>query len=392
MRRGHRKWRKIPIMHNWIPKDEPDVPDVPDDPIPLYPVTLYITGGEWYSDNTYKSVEFQALDSNGVRVYDFRTDNGGVKGNDIQYTNNTSEKCNWVAVKQFQNVSEFYTFLLETGMVAIPADMAEVFSEWTRFSHDYTDIQPAIPEEVDAWVYDEVENAVVCTVNTQSYVGFISPNAYDNYILEVQLKFIPKVSNDDDDHGGIVIAWYVDPDTGKEHTLSIIRSPDGVNYNLNPPGLRSVRWFCIYDFKPAILVPDAGGHGFNTENIIVNKTNEVGSFGNWTDLGDGVKLYVRRLGDTFICKTTEFNAMGDGYVESATITIDLNSDPRLHKFKGPKPIGFSACSQANIGILNVTPTFEDIPLEHTVYGIDFSDSEVPFGGGGEWCNNPVKNP
>ena len=45
--------------------------------IPTYPVDVYKCGGAFYSIGTYRSLEVQAFDANGIRIYDSHTNNGG---------------------------------------------------------------------------------------------------------------------------------------------------------------------------------------------------------------------------------------------------------------------------------------------------------------------------
>lgn len=46
--------------------------------VPTYPVRLYKSGGLWYTGG-YCSLELQAFDANGVRVYDYHFNNGGAQ-------------------------------------------------------------------------------------------------------------------------------------------------------------------------------------------------------------------------------------------------------------------------------------------------------------------------
>jgi hypothetical protein len=71
------------------------------DVCPEYPVAVYITGGVEFSGG-YRSLEVQAVDANGIRVYDWRGDNGvfNFSGSSVN-SNGLSDGCEPVEVHQF---------------------------------------------------------------------------------------------------------------------------------------------------------------------------------------------------------------------------------------------------------------------------------------------------
>lgn len=212
-----------------------------------------------------------------------------------------------------------------------------VFNTWYRFSHQSsTNNQPAIPAETEAWTYNVDTGSIVCTVNSSSYVGFISSTRHSNYVHEVRLTS----TDTDDDTMGIILAWYVDPDTGLEHTLSALRSTGGngftwrIVYNHLKQGT-----FTVVD-KTHTIKWGNGNYGANItqSGFITNKL-----LGGWDDFVLGTKVLITRDNDTFTCTTTDLDS--DNYVEDSTVIVSLLSDPRLAVFRGPSAYGYAAYSQ-----------------------------------------------
>jgi len=225
-----------------------------------------------------------------------------------------------------------------------------IFSTWTRFSHNTTANQPANAGELDSWTYDSVNDRILSTVNSSTVIGFVSPKTYSNYTHEVRLSS----SSSDDDAIGVVIAWYVDPSTGRQNTLSAVRSPGGLGFT----------WQVIYNFgrSDAVVIADktanikwgngAYGATAGAAGYITNQT-----LGGWDDFTTvGTKVKVVRNGDSIVVSTTDFN--GINYVAAADITIDLVGTAVLNKFRGPKSYGYLALSQdaATFEILGFTDT------------------------------------
>src|SRR5690606_9074170 len=98
----------------------------------------------------------------------------------------------------------------------------DVFNSWKRFSHQNNTRQPAKPEELTNWSYDEVTDTIRSTVNSSSLIGLVSRTKYSDWDLEVYLSS----TNGDDDTVGIVLAFATD-EVGTEHTLTALRSCGG---------------------------------------------------------------------------------------------------------------------------------------------------------------------
>jgi len=211
-----------------------------------------------------------------------------------------------------------------------------IFNSWLRFSHDSTENQPANASETTSWSYDSVNNRVVSTVNSVTYIGFVSADRYVKYTHEVRLTS----ANSDDDDIGVVLAWYVDPATGRQYTLSALRSPGGTGHT----------WQLVYNFSRSdgwVVVDKTSAIKWGNGNYGANATasgyvtNQV--LGGWDDFPTGTKVRVVRDGDIITLQTTDLGS--DVYVEAANIVVDLTSDARLEKFRGPKAIGYSCYSQ-----------------------------------------------
>lgn len=236
----------------------------------------------------------------------------------------------------------------DATMNAAP-DQQTVFNSWYRFSHDSTGVQPANSAELSAWEYNSTTGAIDNTTNSVTFIGVVSQESYDEYILDVDIRS----TNTDDDVIGLLLAWYKDPTTGKESTLSVVRSPGGgswlyaVVYNafqgvagnmktLNDSSA-AVKWG---NGQPGSLSATAAGY--------VTNTTTTGWSGQATLYStDGhTRLYAKRAGDIITVQTSDFSDP-DTLLPASLITIDLTSDPLLAKFRGPTPYGFVADSQQN---------------------------------------------
>ena len=259
-----------------------------------------------------------------------------------------------------------------TKSSVIPSN--SIYNSWLRFSHDGSATQPADLSETLSWQYNAITEQVECTINSGTYIGFISENEYDTYLHEVRLSS----ANSDDDVIAVVIAWYVDPVTNRENTLSAVRSPGGVNftwqiiYNYNRSDQK-----VIYDGNQYIRWGN-GNYGATpaTSGYVTNQT-----VGGWDDFNPiGTKVKITRTGDTILCQTTELGSQT--YVAAADIIIDLNSDPDLLKFKGARAYGYSCNSQA-LSTFNVI----QFVVNDTIY--DTRDGSVWKFINGVWVLSPT---
>lgn len=216
-----------------------------------------------------------------------------------------------------------------------PIDFSDIFNNWKRFSHDKTTNQPANPTEMNAWKYNSSLNRVECTVNSSTHIGFISPDSYDRYTHTVTLKS----TNNDDDAIGVIIAYTVD-ESGIEHTLTAVRSRSS-----------KPTWFIIYDYaKSTSKIIDKVNINVTGDDVD-GSTNNVPETA-WSLVPNGTVIRIIRTGDVIEAYTSPYNTAE--LDNESKFTINLNDDELLHKFKGPKPYGYSCYSQLNSTFENIS--------------------------------------
>lgn len=219
---------------------------------------------------------------------------------------------------------------------------SEVFNSWYRFSHNDSGVFPANETEINSWSYDEATGKLTCTVNSATAIGFVSTKKYEDYVFEV----VVSSANGDDDAIGVVFGFFID-ENGDEHSLIAYRSTGGIG-----PGLFSVfyNWrqgasgseFDLGSTSAGLMWGDGVLHENRTEPYV------QGDWG-WDDYPEGCRIRVEREGDIITLRTSQLRAStseDDSFVPEATIVVDLNSDSRLAKFKGPTRYGYACLSQA----------------------------------------------
>lgn len=224
----------------------------------------------------------------------------------------------------------------------------EVFNNWTRFSHNGTLTYPADPTELNVWNYDAVNDKIICTKNSNTHIGFISAEAYDDFEFEVEVSS----TNGDDDRIGICIAF--SQAGGRQYTLTAVRQFDGwggasnsfhVTYNMLHVQSR------VLAFNDAGLGPQNPYH------------NSLGTLKTgWAGVG-WVRIKVRRTGDLIEAWTTL--PQSAEYLEDKKITINLASDPDLVKFRGPQRFGYVCQSQLNSTWRSIQRPGERVPIIRT---------------------------
>lgn len=241
-----------------------------------------------------------------------------------------------------------------------PVDLKDVFDNWYRFSRGsrssavrrskrgFSDT--ALPAESEAFTYDEATNRIGNPLNTDTLVGFISPETYTDYMLDVT---ITSLSNWQVDPVGLVLAHVTDPD-GTKHTLTIMRcsyAPDYPAY----PWLRSdapMQVSVDYNTQGEVLIAKGffglkynGGSVPTEDNPYMEHPGGMQGSTDWgfNRFPNGVRLVVTRNKNTFIISTSQYNETE--LHPGATLTIDLNSHPSLARFKVASPYGFCTVSQ-----------------------------------------------
>lgn len=213
------------------------------------------------------------------------------------------------------------------------ASWQEILNSWTRFSRKGDTLTTTYDtSEMDAWQFNVDTNSVECTINSTTYIGFISPDSYQNYVFEARVSS----RNGDDDYIGIVLAYARD-ENGQVHTLEAMRrfNTSGQfrvhkNFALGALGKE------LHRYQGVLKWPDGSVGSKPTSS---NDPNH-----GWDDVPNGVRIKATRVGDVITVETTQTNT-GD-YVPDAKVVIDLNDDPDLHVFRGAQQIGFGCLSQS----------------------------------------------
>ena len=227
-----------------------------------------------------------------------------------------------------------------------------VFYGWHRFSHGGGSPnsrpdrpQPSYPDELDTWNYTEATGAINCTVNSTSYVGFVTPadGKVDAFDLSVSFTSI----GSDNDVVAIVLAFNVDSN-GREHTISLIRS-GGVSYP------SQYVYAIVYNFA----MPDESTI-FDGNSLIPTHHNS------WANPSTGTQTFIRnrivRSGDSFTVTTSQaidisnHTGTNSDLDSSTTHTFSLGSYSFGNLFSaanGGARWGFSCMSQNDSSWVNV---------------------------------------
>lgn len=233
------------------------------------------------------------------------------------------------------------TEALENGTYT-PPTFLEIFNTWNRICHTANSwAQPGTPSDISYWIYDAQTDRIIYNLHSPNLNGVISQQSFENYTHQAAV-----ISNDDDsgpwDAEGIILAFAVE--NSKQYTLTAVRSVGlcfgqvyltndcpmlgwALVYNMNRPD----EWVITHN-NSVVPTPDGSGRGYND-----------GADWNLRYHPDGVTIRAQRSGDIFRCTSTQLNSKV--LVPESELVIDLNSDPRLTKFKGAKPYGYFSWSQ-----------------------------------------------
>ena len=246
----------------------------------------------------------------------------------------------------------------------------EIFETFKRYSHGDASVSPTVgvlsnlipgtPLHTNSWEYDTLTNRILSNFNTGDVIGLISNDKVNDYIQKATIGS----DVDDNDFIGLCLlfqdvndlvpnnafglnpadfSWDIDVTSEfvpNQHTLTFFRNRNTVN-----------TFFIAYNYMK--LDSDVISNG--TSSGVWNTTD------NWEDAE--VDVYVSKIGDIVTFKTSNFSdAPGGKGGLDFTLTIDLDSDPRLHKFKGFNSYGYCAQSQAGSFFYNnyITSSANDI--------------------------------
>lgn len=248
---------------------------------------------------------------------------------------------------------------LTRALAAGQATQLQIFNSFKRFSHggsptvpttaQQNNTIPGQPLQTNSWAYDTTAARFNSTFNSGSTIGVVSPTKYSNYTHTVTIG-ANDGSNPDNDRIGLVIAYVEGPDSVvnnayglnpadfnwpidvthhkvlNQHTLSVYRNRDPIE----------PKYFIVYDYWKL------------TQKIIADGSALSGLYNttaNWS--GNTLDMQVVRSGDTIVTKISQFTDAPGGKGSLAfPLTVNLNSDTVLTKFKGMQSYGYSIQSQA----------------------------------------------
>lgn len=202
----------------------------------------------------------------------------------------------------------------------VPPTLLDIFNNWDRIdANDYYPggTAPPVGSNAAAWTWNDSTQSIVQPLNTATVTGFLSDEFVDYYDLD----FTVKSSNADDDYNGGIIAFV--REGGINYSLLISACCDGSNQGASP----------INDNLTIVL----NGSAFT--RVMGNGGNNINT--GWN--GQTKRLRIQRRGDIIKVNASDWNS---SVINPALLmTIDLNSQPELARFKGPRQYGYFSLSQ-----------------------------------------------
>lgn len=250
---------------------------------------------------------------------------------------------NGVTIRRSGDSNIFYIMDVEAVESSVGfvenVEMSNVYGSWHKFSHNGSS-QLSGASASSIWEYDALAGAIKTTENIERFTGTVSPDSYDNYDFKAQLYS----TKNDNDCMGLILAYAVD-EFGIEHTLSAIRRRD-----------RDDIWAVWYNFEKTGAMRVAEFGGFDTH----------GSGDNWSAFGTiGTIIHAKRAGDSFEVRTTKAGQIN--ILASTRLAFTLNDHPKLEIFKGAKPIGIGAKSQADTYLKITAFEGEKVEIKHFIH-------------------------
>lgn len=117
-------------------------------------------------------------------------------------------------------LSSEYSLLENKGMVHDfnVVSFKDIFNTWYRFSHNSSGNYPANSSELNNWQYVEKYDCVECTINSGTFIGFISDEMAGDYVFNTVVSSY----NGDDDGIFVMLGAFKQGDVdSKEHTLAL---------------------------------------------------------------------------------------------------------------------------------------------------------------------------
>lgn len=241
-----------------------------------------------------------------------------------------------------------------------PPSLLEIFNNWTRTEgHNYYPNGEGAIDDAAAWYWDEERQTVVQPINTNRFTAFISPESVESYDAAVTLTS----THGDDDWICFVLAFHRNETTNinKSLTVSICRGADND----------------VNEFSYPNYYISKNMESNSRDNIYISNSFADGGTGGWS--GKKFRVWARRRGD-------QFTIYGSGWDDltrkpESLMSFNLNDHPDLAVYKGPRPYGYGATSQAE-------SSFEDLVLSGGVnYNIilDMLNNRIYRFANGTWA-------
>lgn len=222
-----------------------------------------------------------------------------------QYVSGENNKINWIVETAEKQVSVGFTQEIK---------MDDVFANWQKFSHNGSR-QPANASEMNGWSYNATTKEIMTTTNSGTFIGAVSPDYYDKYDYTTRVRS----PENDNDRMGVILAFAVD-ESGREHTLSVIRNQDS-----------NREWSLWYNYS-------------QSGQVLLDDWRFGDTRRDWSRFyPNGSSIRVVRDEDQFTAYASRTGS--NELLEASKLSVNLNDDPRLEIFKGPKQIGVAAQSQ-----------------------------------------------
>lgn len=221
---------------------------------------------------------------------------------------------------------------MEEGKLDRPTNQ-DIFNTWRKISHDTSGVYPANQSEANSWQYNSGTDTISSTVNSSTFIGFVSKDKFKDFDHEAILSSTAA----DDDFIGLLVG-YDRPSIDSEYSLTVYRTGGGV--------LAGSTYGLVYNYgqsDQAVLVDGAS-------TITVSGANN-----NWSTTGQ-TKVLAEKRGKTLTFTTSQQpSATLDAGTE---LTFDLSSDSRTQRFVGKTKYGYVAQSQdaATFSNNTFTPT------------------------------------
>jgi len=221
----------------------------------------------------------------------------------------------------------------------------DIFDDWDRFQDNDIATESPFSGNYNQWtlVDDGEDSYIEMNVNVGQNLGFVSDESVENFIFEATL-FSNHVNGNwkDNDLIGLIIAFK--RENNKNYAIAVGKTFNG------PQPKNEHGTFGVFYGEIINLFPWNDPIDINKHFLITPEIKYLGAKNYW--LGKFVRVKVQRNGDDITVKmngenTSRDEALETAYLEDHTISINLNDDLNLEKFKGAKQYGYIVKSQAN---------------------------------------------